>query len=78
MRHIEETPDGKYLLFISHSKTDQTHQGAHGYLTQLTKELLDKMFVTRKRQPKPTDKIFGISARQIANRIQAAAEHAKP
>ena len=76
-RHIEETPDGKYVLFIPHSKTDQTHQGDHAYLTQLTKELLDKMFATRKRQTKPTDKLFGISERQISNRIQAAAEHAK-
>ena len=40
-------------------------------------ELLDKMFATKKRETKPAHKIFGISERQIANRIQAAAEHAK-
>ena len=39
-------------------------------------EFLEEMFASRKRQTKPTDKIFGISERQIANRIQAAAEHA--
>ena len=74
--HIEETPDGRHVLFIPYSKTDQTHQGNHAYLTQLTIGLLDEMVATRKREPKPTDKIFGISERQIANRIQAAAEHA--
>ena len=75
-RHIEETPDGKYVLFIPHSKTDQTHQGRYAYLTAETMELLDEMLATRKRETKPTDKIFGISERQISNRIQAAAEHA--
>ena len=76
-RHIEDTPDGKYVLFIPHSKTDQTHQGANAYITELTAELLDKMVATMKIRPRPSDKIFGISERQIANRIQAAAEHAK-
>ena len=76
-RHIEETPDGRHVLFIPHSKTDQTHQGRYAYLTEETMELLDKMFATKKRETKPAHKIFGISERQIANRIQAAAEHAK-
>ena len=75
-RHIEETPDGKYVLFIPHSKTDQTHQGDYAYLTQFTTKLLDKMVATKKRKPKLTDRIFPISERQVANRIQAAAEHA--
>ena len=75
--HIEETPDGKFVLFIPHSKTDQTHEGVYSHLTELTMDLLDTMFATRKRETKPTDKIFGISERQVANRIQAAAEHAK-
>ena len=76
-RHIEETPDGKYVLFIPYSKTDQTHQGANAYITELTAELLDKMVATMKIRPRPSGKIFGISERQIANRIQSAAEHAK-
>ena len=75
--HIQETPDGKYVLFIPHSKTDQTHQGANAYITELTTEFLDKMVDTMKIRPRPSSKIFGISERQIANRIQAAAEHAK-
>ena len=75
-RHIEETPEGKYVLFIPHSKTDQAHEGVYAYLTANTMELLDEMFATRKRETKPTDKIFGISERQISNRIQAAAKHA--
>ena len=37
---------------------------------------LDDMLATRKDKTKPNDKIFGISERQIANRIQAASEHA--
>ena len=76
-RHIKETPDGKYVLFIPYSKTDQTHQGANAYITELTAELLDKMVATMKIRPRPSGKIFGISERQIANRIQSAAEHAK-
>ena len=76
-RHIKETPDGKYVLFIPYSKTDQTHQGANGYITELTTEFLDKMVATMKTRPRPSGKIFGISERQIANRIQSAAEHAK-
>ena len=76
-RHIQETPDGKYVLSIPHSKTDQTHQGANAYITELTAEFLDKMVDTMKIRPRPSGKIFGISERQIANRIQAAAEHAK-
>ena len=74
--HIEETQDGKFVLFIPHSKTDQTHEGVYGYLTEDTILLLDEMFANKKRGRKPTDKIFGISERQIANRIQAAATHA--
>ena len=76
-RHIKETPDGKYVLFIPYSKTDQTHQGANAYITELTAEFLDKMVATMKIRPRPSGKIFGISERQIANRIQSAAEHAK-
>ena len=76
-RHIKETPDGKYVLFIPYSKTDQTHQGANAYITELTAEFLDKMVATMKSRPRPSGKIFGISERQIANRIQSAAEHAK-
>ena len=75
-RHIEQTRNGRHVLFIPHSKTDQTHQGAYGFLTELTMEFLEEMFAARKRKTKPNDKIFGISERQIANRIQAAAEHA--
>ena len=75
-RHIEQTRKGKHVLFIPHSKTDQTHQGVYGFLTERTMEFLEKMFASRKRQTKPHDRIFGISERQIANRIEAAAEHA--
>ena len=75
-RHIEQTRNGKHVLFIPHSKTDQTHQGVYGFLTERTMEFLEEMFASRKRQTKPTDKIFGISERQISNRIRAAAEHA--
>ena len=75
-RHIEQTRNGRHVLFIPHSKTDQTHQGVYAFLTGRTMELLEEMFAARKRKTKPTDKIFGISERQIANRIQAAAEHA--
>ena len=75
-RHIEQTRNGAHVLFIPHSKTDQTHQGVYAFLTERTMELLEEMFAARKRKTKPTDKIFGISERQIANRIQAAAEHA--
>ena len=75
-RHIEQTRNGRHVLFIPHSKTDQTHQGVYGFLTERTMELLEEMFATRKRQTKPADKIFGISERQISNRIRAAAEHA--
>ena len=75
-RHIEQTRNGAHVLFIPHSKTDQTNKGAYGFLTERTMEFLEEMFATKKRKTKPTDKIFGIRERQIANRIQAAAEHA--
>ena len=75
-RHIETTRNGRHVLFIPHSKTDQTHQGVYGFLTERTMEFLEEMFASRKRQTKPHDRIFGISERQIANRIETAAEHA--
>ena len=75
-RHIEQTRNGRHVLFIPHSKTDQTHQGVYGFLTERTMEFLEEMFASRKRQTKPHDRIFGISERQIANRIKAAAKHA--
>ena len=75
-RHIETTRNGRHVLFIPHSKTDQTNQGAYAFLTERTMEFLEEMFAAKKRKTKPNDKIFGISERQIANRIQAAAEHA--
>ena len=64
------------MLLIPHSKTDQTHEGDYAFLTELTIKLLNEMVCTKKRKPKRTDRIFGISERQIANRIQAAAKHA--
>ena len=76
-RHIQTTRTGRHVLFIPHSKTDQTHQGVYAFLTERTMEFLENMFAARKRKTKPHDRIFGISERQIANRIQAAAKHAK-
>ena len=74
--HIKETRTGRHVLFIPHSKTDQTHQGVYAFLTERTMEFLEKMFAAKKRKTKPHDKIFGISERQISNRIEAAAKHA--
>ena len=76
-QHVEEMPDGRYVLFIPRSKTDQAGEGDYAFLTQLTMRLLGQLFRMRKPAPKATDHIFPISERQISNRIQAAAEHAK-
>lgn len=75
-RDIHEEPDGTTTLHIPFSKTDQTGKGADAYLSPETQVLLIEMVESKGRRPKPTDKIFRMGERQIANRIKAATEHA--
>ena len=76
-QHISRTNDGKSVLEIPTSKTDQTGKGASGSLSPFTiRSLADMLRLRRGDPPKPEDKIFLIGKQQIANRIKAAAKHA--
>lgn len=76
-KHIHRGRNGKHVLEIPSSKTDQTSQGAFVFLSNDTVENLATMLrLQGGEHPKPDDLIFGIGERQIANRIKAAAKHA--
>jgi len=59
---------GGGTLFIARSKTDQSGEGAYQYLARPTLQALDRLV------PGPAgERVFGISARQIARRIKKLA-----
>ena len=76
-KHVDRTREGEFVLEIPSSKTDQIGKGAFVFLSKDTVKNLATMLRLRGGEhPKPDDLIFGISGRQIANRIKAAAKHA--
>ena len=76
-RHIHRTRDGKHVLEIPSSKTDQSGRGALVFLSNDTvRNLATMLRLWGGARPEPDDLIFGIGDRQIVNRIKAAAKHA--
>lgn len=66
---ITSAEDGSGRLALQRSKTDQEGEGATLYLSRPTMEALD---LIRQEAP-PEASVFGLSSRQIARRIRAAA-----
>ena len=76
-QHIHKLPDGPYILEIPSTKSKLDSQPEFAFISLPTIRRLAAMLQLQTgRQPKPKDKIFRIGARQVANRIKAAAKHA--
>lgn len=75
---LKMEPDGTGRLTIPKSKTDQTGKSTVVFVSKLTRTCLDIMLHYRQGNG-PTEKetIFGISGRQICNRIKDAATFAE-
>ena len=70
---IEGSADGSGLLWIRRSKTDP---GAEGQARYLPREALRALEGIRPDGAGPQDPVFGLGARQIARRVEAAARAA--
>ena len=78
-QHIHKLPDGPYILEIPSTKRKLDSQPEFAFISLHTIRRLAAMLQLRpgrRPKPKPKDKIFRIGARQVANRITAAAKHA--
>ena len=67
---VEASEDGSGLLAIRQSKTDPEAEGSVRYLPRAAMEALETM---RPEGAGPEASVFGLSARQIARRVEAAA-----
>lgn len=67
---VETETDGSGLLWVRRSKTDQEAEGDVRYLPRDTLHALEAI---RPEGASPGDRVFGLSGRQIARRVEAAA-----
>ena len=67
---VEASADGSGLLWVRRSKTDQEAEGSARYLPRTAMESLEAV---RAQGAGPEEAVFGLSARQIARRVEAAA-----
>ena len=67
---VEASADGGGLLWVRRSKTDQEAEGSARYLPRTAMEALEAV---RTQGAGPEEAVFGLSARQIARRVEAAA-----
>ena len=79
---LQDAPDGRggSVLTIRSSKTDQLHEGAVLYLTQVTTDAINHMKDVRQElgiADTGDDRIFRLSAQSIYRRIRAACKFAK-
>ena len=79
---LQDAPDGRggSVLTIRSSKTDQLHEGAVLYLTQVTTDAINHMKDVRQElgiADTGDDRIFRLNAQSIYRRIRAACKFAK-
>ena len=67
---VEASADGSGLLWVRRSKTDQEAEGSARYLPRTAMESLEAV---RAQGAGPEEAVFGLGARQIARRVEAAA-----
>lgn len=72
---IEVQPDGSGRILVARSKTDQTGEGASVAITKQAVQDLERVAELRGFKD-PESSVFGISDRQISNRIKAIAKAA--